>query len=987
MMAQQQNAPNTNNPPSQQEILSQFESLLKTVVESTSSGSRASAEEQLSAAKQSNLLLYLECLLQVALRSSNKHIKQVSIVMFRQSVQPNNTKAETWNKIPTTAYDALCTGLLTALTKESDLETYIIMCDAIGTFASRLLPQGHWKNLLKDLLALANDGNNPTHSLHKQGFLRVLDCLAEYCIDFLRPNFRNIYAVIERALSDNEKSNVRLTAYKSFISIVISLDKVEDLNKWKSLIPQCVSLLLSHAQSDDINEILSCTIDLVSHRFQLVESVLDDALLPAVVWMARNDSLCFETRKLAFEILVVMGARNAAVLRQHAEYMRHVVQVSMHYLSLYDDESCNFSDCEDDIEQEYVWNARQWCKELCSTLGGAAYLSVAEAQIGGGLESRQWKECYASLQTLIQLIPFIKEMDGWRMDDDNSNCDVLVPQILGFATGDHHSARAEVQHSAWFVMKTLINHFPNAFEERYSEIFYPAALEILMNYKSQHFRVLTQCVKCISHFHSNGAQQSQFRDFWDIILKHLLQIITSTSTSASAAANEGVIGHCVTCCGTCADVMQSYFLQYYDKFMPQMLAIIGAKKAAASGTLRGKAMECIGIIGESVGRVRFEADAHKLTNVLLVQNRAHDEAYNYENQLFARISRCIGDAFTPYLSRIIPDILSSASLEAAQMLKPSDAAPSDPRYSVFTVHLRGIGDTKFCINPISLDEKDTACHMLYQFVKDQCDAFFAYVVPTARTMSQLMRYEYNARVRTAATTIVPLLLKCVIRGVNRLGAGQRPNADFFDALFASFLDALSAEPDVCETVPLLEILAQIAAVIGDDENHNCFAFSDQQLSSIARVLCTILSESSSRKRDRMRDESGAKLIVDEEKRNEILWANDVESELIAHCIDVIEFTFRCEKTRFSAFFEESGAAKICKQMLFDCEGDETQKLQSLCIFIDCCEYGAPQQSKIYLKWLFPFIVDKLSAQDDKEYNKRLSMRWVFWRNTMSFCIS
>eukprot|EP01083_Nonionella_stella_P312538 1118326_1 len=67
------NAPNTNNPPSQQlETLSHFES--------TSSGSR--------------------------------------MILMRATKQYTN--AETWKKIPTTAYGALCTGLLTALTKESD---------------------------------------------------------------------------------------------------------------------------------------------------------------------------------------------------------------------------------------------------------------------------------------------------------------------------------------------------------------------------------------------------------------------------------------------------------------------------------------------------------------------------------------------------------------------------------------------------------------------------------------------------------------------------------------------------------------------------------------------------------------------------------------------------------------------------------------------------------------------------------------------------
>ena len=78
------------------------------------------------------------------------------------------------------------------MSKETNIQTYLLVCDSIGTLASRILPLGHWQNLLPQLLELANK----PHTFHKQGFLRVLDCLAEYCIDFLKPNFTNIYKVI-----------------------------------------------------------------------------------------------------------------------------------------------------------------------------------------------------------------------------------------------------------------------------------------------------------------------------------------------------------------------------------------------------------------------------------------------------------------------------------------------------------------------------------------------------------------------------------------------------------------------------------------------------------------------------------------------------------------------------------------------------------------------------------------------------------------------
>ena len=275
-------------------------------------------------------------------------------------------------------------------------------------------------------------------------------------------------------------------------------------------------------------------------------------------------------------------------------------------------------------------------------------------------------------------------------------------------------------------------------------------------------------------------------------------------------------------------------------------------------------------------------------------------------------------------------------------MKPDEAAPSDARFHSFTVYLRGIGDTKFCINPISLEEKDLACHMLYQFAKDQCIGFFPYVLQTAKTMKSLMRYQYHARVRAAATTIVPLLLKSIIKGIehdintnsNKINDSMKQTLhQTFDELFGPFMQALLLEPDVVETVPILEILGQICSVVS--QSNGFWQFSDEQLLSIAEVLETILSESQERSQERIDDASGDKL-VDEQKRREIEWANEVEIELIAHVIDVIEYTLKAAGEKFISHFEDKQLAKAAKLMLEKDRKYQTdaERLQALCIFID-----------------------------------------------------
>eukprot|EP01084_Bolivina_argentea_P230472 388803_1 len=994
-MSNTSNTVNTGN--SQQQILSQFESMMEAIVNGTDSALRISAEEKLSEAKNSNLLLYLECLLKLTLNSSSKDIKQLCIIMFRQACQPNNTLPNDWNKIPISAYNVFENGLLTAITKENDKKTYLLICDAMGTLAARIIPCGYWKNLLTQLLELVNKPN----TYHKQGFLRVLENLAEYCIEFLKPNFENIYKVINIAIRDENNVDVVLQAYKSLISILVSIDNMNELNLWKDLIPICINLLNKTTNEQILRELLSSTIDLVSHRFILVKPILDQLLI-CDVKIARNDNFEFDTRKLAFEMLVFMATNNALLLRQHSGYMNSVVELSMYYLSLYND-SIDFNIAEDDIEQEYIWNGRQWTSDLAKELGGKPYLNIAQSMLKSGLESSNWKQCYSSLQTFIQIIRHIKDIDGWDIpikNDNNKSKDIiwdqLLPKIIHLII--NKSTRSEIKHSALYLIRTLIIQYENRFVDRYYLIFYNTIITLLTNYKNIHFRVLQQCIKCLSFF-NKYATINQFKDKSDIILKQLLLIVTDNNkgNNNKGLINDKLKGHSITAIGTCSDVMcGQYFLPYYDKFMPICMNIINNNKL--SPLLRGKAMECIGMIGESVGNMKFNKDAHKLMNVLLPfhkqlidtknTNKEKDKlqiVYNYMNQLFARISRCIGTQFIQYFKFIIPSILDSASIEAAQILLPDEPKSKNINGSVFTVHLRGIGDTKFCIDPISLDEKDTACHMLYQFCKDQCIGFFPYVIETANIMKSLMRYQYNTRVRAAATLIIPLLLKSIILNINVINNNNENNkyVEIFDALFAPFIVALFKEPDVIEQIPILEVLGQISSIIGNNKN-KIFEFSDSHLLSIAEILENILTESQERIKERIDDELGEKLIVDEEKKNQIEWANDFEIELIAHVIDVIEFTFKSVKDRFTPFFiygknynnnneekNNNSLGEATKLMLTKNEkyilSGDSEILQSICIFIDCIQYGGILAADKYINWFYSLIckyIDDINGNCD-----------------------
>jgi hypothetical protein len=57
-----------------------------------------------------------------------------------------------------------------------------------------------------------------------------------------------------------------------------------------------------------------------------------------------------------------------------------------------------------------------------------------------------------------------------------------------------------------------------------------------------------------------------------------------------------------------------------------------------------------------------------------------------------------------------------------------------------------------------LEEKSTACNMLYCYAAELKDGFFPYVDTVAKLMVPLLRFFYHDGVRTAAVSTMPHLL-------------------------------------------------------------------------------------------------------------------------------------------------------------------------------------------------------------------------------------
>lgn len=116
-----------------------------------------------------------------------------------------------------------------------------------------------------------------------------------------------------------------------------------------------------------------------------------------------------------------------------------------------------------------------------------------------------------------------------------------------------------------------------------------------------------------------------------------------------------------------ADCSQELFSKYYDHVMPLLSAILVGAQDKQHRMLRAKALECISLVGMAVGRDRFRADAQHVMGFLQQLHGADlepdDPTSSYMLQAGARLCKCLGPEFLPYLSIVMPPLLKSAQLE------------------------------------------------------------------------------------------------------------------------------------------------------------------------------------------------------------------------------------------------------------------------------------------------------------------------------------
>jgi len=178
------------------------------------------------------------------------------------------------------------------------------------------------------------------------------------------------------------------------------------------------------------------------------------------------------------------------------------------------------------------------------------------------------------------------------------------------------------------------------------------------------------------------------------ILEPYLNTLMSKFSSMMQGGNKMVLEQVITATAAVADVIEEKFTPFYDSFMPFLKQVLVNANGKEYRMLRGKAMECITLIGVAVGKEKFYADAKEVchvqaekgeesreSSIFICINKTSplqivqvlyaaqqtpmepdDPLISFLLQAWARVCKALGQEFVPYLDVVMPPLLRSAAL-------------------------------------------------------------------------------------------------------------------------------------------------------------------------------------------------------------------------------------------------------------------------------------------------------------------------------------
>ncbi|KAH9728478.1 TOG domain-containing protein [Citrus sinensis] len=908
-----------------------FETLISNLM-SSSNEHRSHAEVLLSHLRQSHPDAFALNLSRMLSSSSLPECRAMSAILLRKHLTRDDSTSFIFTRLAPSTQANLKSVLLVQLQNETNKSIIKKICDAVSELAASVLPDGDWPELIPFIFQCLVTFNDKI----QESALLILSRMSQFVSEVLIAHGDTLHEVFSKFLGSNN-FDLRIAALEATVNFIMNcLPSLGEKERFLDLLPLMMRTLteaLNKGNESSAQEALELLIELAATEPRFLRKQLVD-VVGSMLQVAEAEGLEEGTRHLAIEFVVSLAeARERApgMMRKLPQFIRRLFLVLMNMLlDLEDDPMWHSAETEDeDAGETSDYGFGQECLDrLAISLGGNTILPVASAVFPGFLAAPDWQKHHAVLIALAQIAEGCSKVMI-------KNLDQVVSMVLNSFQDPHPRVRWAAINAIGQLSTDLGPELQTQFHHR----LLPALVGAMDDFQNP--RVQAHAASAVLNF-SENCTPDILTPYLDGIVSKLLVLLQN----GKQMVQEGAL----TALASVADSSQGQFQKYYDAVMPYLKAILVNANDKSNRMLRAKSMECLSLVGMAVGKDKFRDDAKQVMEVLMSlqgsQMEADDPTTSYMLQAWARLCKCLGQEFIPYMSVVMPPLLQSAQLKPDVIITSadSDVDIDDEDESIQTITL---GDKRIGIKTSVLEEKATACNMLCCYADELKEGFFPWIDQVAPTLVPLLKFYFHEEVRKAAVSAMPELLRSAKLAVEK-GQSQGRNESYVkqltDYIIPALVEALHKEPEIDICASMLDALNESIQICG-------LLLDESQVRCIVDEIKQVMIASASRKQERA-DRAKAE-DFDVEEGELVKEENELEEEIfdrVGDCLGTLTKTFRAS---FLTFFDE--LSSYLTPMWGKDKTAEERRI-AICIFDDVMEHCREAALKYYDTYL-PFLLE------------------------------
>lgn len=814
-----------------------------------------------------------------------------------------------------------------------NIETSPILLKRLSHILAQSASVGDWKDLCPSLIASHNAAVSGTNSTPAEvnktmALLGLVEVLTEYSPDDIQDNLGSIGGLLVASLN-NQPSKIEVACAKATCACVSVMRDDATRNNFKSAIASILRICsdaLNRGDEVDTTLIIEYLVEVAAIQPLFFKSSLDD-IVGAMLVIAQSEPLDFATRSIALEFMCTMCEAAPVLCRRCTALTSGIIPC---LFSIIFEQSAEIEE-NDWVKGNYSDDASADAPEESDTADaiGEEAVERLSSSLGGKVMGGPLLSAVTQLQTspdpihrraaMVVLVRFCEGCASLLIKTKQ------VSGVLGLLAKGIADTNPRVQYQACQGIGRFAILFPDHINDLLV-LFLPALIGILADPASTAGTTGTSpCQRVKGHAASALINlinptavppHSQDQDEEEegegsaespallTVKTHLSALIHALVYSLQTSSIQ-VQSPCLVVLGCIAQVVEDGFVPYYDSIMPGIKQILQSNKdvptssTASSGngatkgtqygganqsstflqqqqhaarvTLYGKAMECVGLIGEAVGNDIFARDALEIIQFLVAAMEAQQLGnsggndsitFDYILPACARIAKALGNHFEPFVPLVMGPLLIGARVDIQFSIEDVAEEEEDEAVNTVThdedthidstiINIGGGIKKKITLNTHAVQQKQQAARLIFEYSSALKGYMRAYLDPCLQIILEYVCDKHSSEIRSAAALAVKPLLEGYIHASQKLNAVAAVQLQgVFDQCISRLLLAIHGENNAESRACHIEALRDSLACVYESGTQNTFGHRTGLCCHMSNLTPTGISSSANNTSDK-----------------------------------------------------------------------------------------------------------------------------------------